>query len=130
MSRDIVFLSVDDVIAIHEDTLAHEGGLAGLRDGRLLDSAVMMAQQCFAGERLHPDLPSMAAAYLYHLCQNHPFNDGNKRAAAAATLVFLRGNGAGKLPRPTALRDTTLRVAAGKLSKPKLIAWMRRELGR
>ena len=59
----IWFLSVDDVLAIHEDTIANEGGLAGIRDPGLLESAVLMPQQQFGGEHLHAGLPAMAAAY-------------------------------------------------------------------
>ena len=88
MPTEIRFLSVDDVLAIHEDTMEHEGGLAGVRDPGLLESAVLMPQQQFGGQYLHAGLGAMAAAYLFHIAQNHPFNDGNKRAAAMAALVF------------------------------------------
>jgi death-on-curing protein len=128
MTSDVVFLSLDDVVAIHQDTIEHEGGASGVRDIRLLASAAMMPQQSFDDELLHPDLPSMAAAYLFHIRQNHPFVDGNKRTAAASALVFLRGNGTGKLPDPTALRDITLGVASGGVSKQQLVDWMRKAL--
>lgn len=126
MPRDIRFLSVDDVLAIQEDTIRHEGGLSGLRDPGLLESAVTMARQSIGGEYLHPDLPGMAAAYLYHIAQNHPFHDGNKRAAAMAALIFLHVNGVETLPGPDDLERTTMRVASGELSKAELTAWLRR----
>ena len=69
----IRFLSVEDVLAIHQNTIVKEGGLAGLRDAGLLESAVLMPQQQFGGEYLHRDLPSMASAYLFHIAQNHAF---------------------------------------------------------
>lgn len=125
---DVTFLSVEDVLHIHENTLQHEGGARGLRDQGLLDSAVAMPQQRFGGELLHEDLASMAAAYLFHLAQNHPFEDGNKRVAALAALVFLQSNGVESLPEPDALENATLAVAAGKLPKPELTAWMKTQV--
>ena len=118
------FLSVDDVLAIHENTIAREGGLGGLRDAGLLESAVLMPQQQFGGEYLHPDLPAMEAAYLFHIAQNHAFHDGNKRTAALATLVFLSLNGVESLPTPEALERTTLAVAASEVGKSELTEWM------
>ena len=124
----IRFLSVDDVLAIHEDTIAHDGGPAGIRDPGLLESAVLMPQQQFGGEYLHEGLPEMAAAYLFHIAQNHAFHDGNKRTAVLATLVFLSINGVSSLPEPEALEETTLAVAASECRKDELTAWMRQQL--
>lgn len=124
MANDIRFLSVDDVLAIHEDTIGHEGGLPGIRDLGLLVSAVMMPQQKFAGEYLHKGLAPMAAAYLYHIAQNHAFHDGNKRTAAMSALVFLDANGVAHLPAPQALERMTLSVAASDTSKDQLTLWM------
>ncbi len=124
MAQAIRFLSVDDVLAIHEDTIAHEGGLSGIRDLGLLVAAVMMPQQKFDGEYLHKGLASMAAAYLYHVAQNHAFHDGNKRTAAMSALVFLDVNGASQLPDPTELERMTVSVAASHTDKNKLTSWM------
>ena len=128
MSENFKFLSLDDVIAIHENTIAHEGGLAGVRDYGLLESAAMMPQQQFGGAYLHPDLGSMAAAYLFHLCKNHPFLDGNKRCAALTALVFLYANGVQKLPKQELLEEVTLKVAEGGMSKDELTTWFRGQL--
>ena len=122
------FLSVDDVLAIHENTIAGEGGLGGLRDAGLLESAVLMPQQQFGGEYLHSDLAAMAAAYLFHVTQNHAFHDGNKRTAVLATLVFLSLNGVEALPNPEALERMTLSVAASKVGKAELTDWMGKQL--
>jgi death-on-curing protein len=116
---------VDDVLAIHENTIAVEGGAPGLRDPGLLESAVLMPQQQFGGQFLHEGLAAMAAAYLFHIAQNHAFYDGNKRAAALAALVFLQVNGVDDLPVPEELESATLSVAAGEMSKADLTAWMR-----
>jgi death on curing protein len=127
--REIRFLSVDDVLAIHDDTLAHEGGGAGVRDPGLLESAVLMARQQFAGQYLHEGLAAMAAAYLFHISGNHPVVDGNKRASTMAALVFLDVNGVRKLPSPGELEQTALAVASGRMGKQELIAWMRERVG-
>ena len=126
MASEIRFLSVGDVLMIHEDTIRHEGGLAGVRDLHLLVSAVMMPQQQFGGSYLHDGVTGMAAAYLYHICQNHPFHDGNKRAAALAALVFLDANGQTCLPEPEDLERITLSVASSETGKEQLTAWMRK----
>ncbi len=130
MSDEITFLSVEDVIYLHRNTIEHEGGLEGLRDVKLLESAVTMPRQQFGGEYLHPDIPAMAAAYLFHIAQNHPFADGNKRAAALTTLVFLKGNRVNKLPDPASLEEVVMKVASGDFSKEELIRWMRKIIAR
>jgi len=122
--RAPVFLSVEDVICIHADTIEQEGGLGGVRDYGLLESAVMMPQQRFGGRFLHEDPPAMASAYLFHISQNHPFHDGNKRAAAMAAFVFLDVNGFSLTAREDGFERTVLAVAAGEISKDDLTAWM------
>ena len=126
---DIRFLSVDDVLQIQHDTLAVEGGLAGLRDVGLLASAVMMPQQQFDGAYLHDGLAAMAAAYLYHLSQNHAFIDGKKRVAVMSALIFLDVNGVETLPDPKELERIALAVAAGQIQKQTLTEWMRQQTG-
>ncbi len=124
----IRFLGVEDVITIHDNTLCHEGGAAGLRDQGLLESAVLMPRQQFGGDYLHEDLAAMAAAYLFPTASNHAFIDGNKRAGAMAALVFLDANGVTALPDPTEMERVTLAVASGQLDKPSLTEWMRAQL--
>ncbi len=86
-------LTLPDVLRIHEDQLSRYGGAAGIRDQGLLESSLAQPRASFGGKFLNPDLPSMAAAYLFHLVKNHPFIDGNKRTGAVAARVFLRING-------------------------------------
>lgn len=124
--EDTIFLSVDDVLLLHTDTIDVDGGSHGVRDHGLLDAAVAMPRQQFGGEYLHEDLAAMAAAYLFHIAQNHPFIDGNKRAAVLSALVFLCVNEVGELPDPKELEAVTLQVAAGELSKDELTKWMRK----
>jgi death-on-curing protein len=126
--QDIIFLSVDDVLLLHADTIDIDGGSHGVRDHGLLDAAVAMPRQQFGGAYLHEDLAAMAAAYLFHLAQNHPFIDGNKRAAVMAALSFLAANGIEELPAPQKLEVTTMQVAAGELSKDALTQWMRAQI--
>jgi len=114
------FLSLAEVIEVHADQIRRYGGQAGVRDFGLLESALAQPEASFAGEWLHHDLYEMAAAYAYHLCQNHPFVDGNKRTALACALVFLELNGLTIHDPPGLLRGAMLRVASGKMSKPEL----------
>ncbi|MGH7166137.1 MAG: type II toxin-antitoxin system death-on-curing family toxin [Nitrospiraceae bacterium] len=123
--EELTFLSVDDVLLIHADTIENDGGSPGVRDHGLLDAAVAMPRQQFGGAFLHEDVAAMAAAYLFHIAQNHPFVDGNKRAAVMAALVFLQVNGIKHLPAPKELEVSTRQVASGELTKGKLTQWMR-----
>jgi death on curing protein len=86
------FLDLADVLEIHESRIALYGGSAGVRDLRLLQSALAQPSAGFAGEFFHKDLFEMAAAYLYHIARYHAFVDGNKRTALACCLVFLSFN--------------------------------------
>jgi death-on-curing protein len=86
------FLTVAAVEAIHREVLAAHGGMPGLRDRTLLEAAVAAPQAAYGGEALIKDVIDVAAAYLFYLCRNHPFNDGNKRTALATCLVFLEAN--------------------------------------
>lgn len=87
-----VHLSKDAVLAIHEEVLHAHGGSAGLRDSALLESALAAPQATFGGKPIMIDTVEVATAYLYYLCNNHPFVDGNKRTALASCLVFLSEN--------------------------------------
>ncbi len=114
------FLLVEDVIRIQQLQLVKDGGLAGIRDRNLLESATMQPMATFGGEYLHPDLFLMAAAYLFHLVKNHPFVDANKRTGFVAALTFLSLNGVVLAdPSPT-LYDATMAVAEGRLAKDGL----------
>ena len=84
-----------------------------------------MSTQSFGGEYLHSDIPEMAAAYHFHIRQAHAYVDGNKRAAALASLVFLAINGVTSLPPPDELEAATLAVASGQMSKAELTEWFR-----
>ena len=126
----VTFLSVDDVLLLHADTIDIDGGSHGVRDHGLLDAAVAMPRQQFGGAFLHEDLAAMAAAYLFHIAQNHPFVDGNKRAAVMSSLAFLRLNDVDLSPASQELEATTRRVASGELNKEALTQWVRVQIGK
>jgi death on curing protein len=87
------FLTISQVLDIHQRQIQRFGGTSGVRDEGLLDSALAQPQATFGGELLHPTIHEQAAAYLYHLAMNHPFIDGNKRTAFAVMLTFWNLNG-------------------------------------
>lgn len=88
-----LFLTIEEILALHDDQLRLFGGAAGIRDGNALESAVMTPASTYDGAFLHDDLFHMAAAYAYHIAESQPFIDGNKRTALNAALVFLDVNG-------------------------------------
>ncbi len=88
-----------------------------------------MPQQAIAGEYLHPDLASMAAAYLFHLTSNHGFVDGNKRVGLSDAVVFLLANGVTDLPPENEVESATRAVASGKMTKTELTTWLRNAMG-
>ena len=119
------FLSVDDVLLLHEGQLARYGGGTGLRDPGLLDSAVAVPRATFGGRHLHADLFAMAAAYAFHIAQNQPFVDGNKRTGLAAALVFLDINGIAVADPDGRLYDAMIALAERRLDKEGLAALLR-----
>lgn len=123
MSSEPVFLSIDDILSIHERMIKEFGGMPGVADRGLLESAVSMPTAGLAGEFLHKSLSAMAAAYLFHLCKNHPFFDGNKRVAVVAAEVFLNINGMRLDVSNEELKEVCLGVAAGEISKEQAVAF-------
>ncbi len=120
-----LFLDLDRVLRTHLSLIEAYGGEPGVRDIGLLHSAVAMPQASFGGEFLHKDLFEMAAAYLFHIVQNHPFIDGNKRTGAAAAIIFLDMNGVEIEADEEGLVDLTLRVATGQAGKPDIAEFFR-----
>ncbi len=114
------FLSLDEVLEIHGQQIEIYGGSIGVRDADALESAVATPQATFGGEFLHPSIPALAAAYLFHLCQNHPFIDGSKRTGANAAITFLLVNDWDLDLAADDLVQIVLRLASGRLGKPEL----------
>ncbi|WP_228056450.1 type II toxin-antitoxin system death-on-curing family toxin [Microcoleus sp. LEGE 07076] len=84
------FISLEEVLELHDDQISSFGGTPGVRDEGLLESALAQPQATFCGQLLHQKIAEQAAAYLYHIAMNHPFIDGNKRSAFAVADTFLR----------------------------------------
>ena len=114
MLDDTIFLSIEDVILIHKNQIELYGGATDIRDHGLLESAIHQPMATYDNISLHPSLFDKAAAYLYYLCKNHPFLDGNKRVALASSLVFLDINGYEILDPNEILYDFVIGVAEGK----------------
>ena len=118
------FLNLEIVLKIHTRQIEKFGGLHGIRDQGLLESALAQPQASFAGQFLHPYIHQQAAAYLYHLSMNHPFIDGNKRTAFAVMDTFLRVNNYYLILNNDDAYDLVMQVVNHQISKEKLIAYL------
>jgi death-on-curing protein len=118
------FLPEGIVIAIHSDQIRLYGGIYGVRDFPALDSALHMPQAQFEGKFLHMTVFQMAAAYGFHLCQNHPFIGGHKRTAGMAMFTFLQLNGLAPIAAEIDYYQTMMAVASGQMSKEQLAGWL------
>ena len=125
MNPEPEFLTVEDVLQIHDEQLTAYGGATGIRDQGLLESAVMMPQASFSEAYLHEDLAHMAAAYAFHIAQNQPFMDGNKRTGLVAALVFLDFNGVTILDPEEKLYDAMIAIAERRMDKDGLAELLR-----
>jgi len=125
----VLFLTLAEVIEIHNDQMQRYGGHAGIRDMNLLSSAVAMPYVSFSGKFLHADIFEMAAAYAFHISQNNPFIDGNKRTALASALVFLEMNKISISDPDGKLYEAMIKLASGKLSKNKFADVLRKLKG-
>lgn len=119
-----IFLSLAQAEEIHRDALAAFGGLAGVRDQGLVESALASAENTFWYG--HGDLFDVAAAYAYHIAESQCFFDGNKRAAIGSALVFLDLNGCPCPRNDDALHAAMIHVAEKRLDKAALAALFRR----
>lgn len=115
--EEIYFLSLGDVIEIHRDQITRYGGMMGVREQGLLQSALALPLASFEDHYLHENIFEMAAAYAFHLCKNHPFFDGNKRTALVCALIFLELNGFHVSDPEGILFNVMISVAAGKMEK-------------
>jgi death on curing protein len=121
-----LFLDLERVLRTHLDLIEHYGGAQGVRDVGLLHSAIAMPPASFGGEFLHKDLFEMAAAYLYHIVQNDPFVDGNKRTGAACAIIFLAINRIESEGDEEGLVELTLAVAQGQAGKQQIAEFFRK----
>lgn len=128
--EDCFHLSIDTVSEIHAETIKQFGGLDGVRDENLLASAVLAPQSSFGGKSPYRDIIEIAAAYLFYICQNHPFIDGNKRTAMMSAIVFLRINGIETRPDNTEWEKLMLDVAGSKIDRVAATKSLRKLLKR
>ena len=128
--NDCFHLTVEIVRDIHAEAIARFGGLAGVRERALLESAVAAPQATLGGQSPFADLTEVAVGYLFYVCRNHPFVDGNKRAALGACLVFLRLNGIEPTPDGPNWEVLTLAIAASEVNREQAAARLRKLLPR
>ncbi len=121
-------LTVEMVREIHAEALARFGGSDGVRETALLESALAAPQASFGGQSPYKDLAEVAGAYLFYLCRNHAFIDGNKRAALGACIVFLRLNGVEPKADGPEWEELTLAIAASVIDRDEATERLRRLL--
>jgi len=121
----IRFIPDDIVPLIHADLLRRYGGRTGLRDRDLLASALAQPRMTFEGKFLHRTVFDKAAAHGYHICNDHPFVDGNKRLAFVLMDIFLQRNGWSLTASEEDAYSLMIALATGELTKPALAKWLK-----
>jgi death-on-curing protein len=121
----IEYLTIEQVIELHDEMLKRYGGLPGIRDKNLLWSAIDAPKAAMFGQEMYPSVYEKAAAYLYHLVCNHPFNDANKRTGFSVTLVFLEVNSAKQAFQKQDLENLVIEVAKGKETKERITKFLK-----
>ena len=124
---DIFFLTLEEVLIIHQDQIENYGGSFGIRDKNLLISAISQPKITFKGSFLHKNLYEMAASYLFHIIQNHSFIDGNKRTGLVSALMFLELNNVEFDEKDEVIEKMVLNIAKGKITKSKITAWLKKK---
>lgn len=126
------WVSKSALLLLHDESLAEHGGASGLRDAGLLDSALLRPQNllAYADPATPPDFAALAASYTLGLAKNHPFIDGNKRAAFLATGLFLYLNGYRLTASQADATLSMLGAAAGEVNEEEFAAWLRRNVER
>lgn len=117
-------LTYEQILMMYEEITGQTGGTAGIRDKKLLDSALSVPFQSFGGDEAFPSLQQKGARLGYGLVQNHAFVDGNKRIGAHAMLVFLAVNGVWLEYAQKELLDMILQAACGNLSWEEMTDWI------
>lgn len=120
----MTILSKKQLLMLHSQLIAETGGIGGLRDEGMLESAMNAPFQTFAGEEVYPSLQQKATRLCFGLVKNHPFIDGNKRIGAHAMLVFLALNGIELDYTQEELSGVILSLAAGEIDQSELLRWV------
>ena len=121
--KNITFIPKKVILLLHEELIDRYGGSSGVRDIKLLDSALAQPKATFGDNYLHDDIFKMAAAYGYHLC-NNPFVDGNKRIALVAMDIFLQKNGYEIIAPEKETYSTIIKLSSSQLDKESLTKWL------
>jgi death on curing protein len=119
-SKSFDFITLAEVIEIHKNQINLYGGQEGIRDINLLSSALALPKSTFDGEYLNKNVFEMASAYAYHICQNHPFIDGNKRVALVTALVFLELNNIEINDPKGLLYGAMINISKGEVGKQQI----------
>ena len=120
----MIFFEYEQVVKIHRSLIEKTGGMDGIRDAQLLDSALKTPFQTFGGNNLYPDILDKASQLCYSLIENHPFVDGNKRIGVHLMLLFLKLNNIEVNYSQQELIDFGLGIASGKISKNDIKEWI------
>jgi death-on-curing protein len=123
---EVTFLTFSEVLEIHQNQIALYGGACGIRDLELLKSALGTPAATYGGEFLHGDIYQMASAYLFHIVNNHPFIDGNKRTGAVSMLVFLAMNGYEFTDSQDNFANMVIAVGKSKLDKAAVAGYIKK----
>jgi death on curing protein len=126
----VIFLTLDEVLAIHHEEVEKFGGSHGVRDLNLLDSAVQRPQSSFMGEDLYPTVFDKAAALMHSILLNHPFVDANKRTATVSAAYFLHLNGYAVEAKQKELMNFALKVESKELNLEEISKWLKMHSGK
>jgi death-on-curing protein len=126
--EEVKYLSADEIEDLHEQIILRYGGVGGVLNRELLESASLRPKAAVLGRELYPTLEEKAAALMHSIITNHPFVDGNKRTAFLATQEFLRLNGYKIVAETREALEFTLAIAEGKLGIPEIVDWLRRHI--
>jgi len=123
--KNINFIPKKVILYFHEQLIQIYGGSTGIRDEKLLDSAIQQPKSTFEGKYLHDSIFKMASAYGFHLCKNHPFIDGNKRISLVAMDTFLQNNGYEITASEKETYKIMMKLSSESLSKDELTKWLK-----
>lgn len=126
MPQRTLFLTLEQVLVIHEDQIVRYGGTSGLRNLTLLESAIFRPQSSFSGEYLYSNVFAKAAALVHSLILNHPFIDGNKRTGVVSVLVFLEINGYSLHVTQSQLIDMAVKIATKAFDIEEIADWIKK----
>lgn len=124
--QDIIYLTLEQVLLIHEDQVVRYGGSSGLRNLPLLESAIFRPQSSFGGDDLYRTVFHKAAALMHSIILNHAFVDGNKRTGTASMLVFLELNGYRLYVSQKSLEEAAVKVESKKWDIEQIFSWLRK----